>query len=91
MEISGEAKGPLRILEDLFFYKWMVICSYFGKGPPKISSDERGPFKILLFSIFLVSNVIWMSYRASLTSELSNRTHKKPFSNLEDLLQSEFQ
>ena len=78
-------------MEDMIFYKWIVICSYFGKGPPKINSDDRAPFKIWLFSIFLVGNVVWMSYRASLTSELSNRTHKKPFSNLEELLHSDFQ
>ena len=41
--------------------------------------------KIILFASSLVGAVIWMSYRASITSNLSVREHKIPFTSLAEL------
>ena len=41
--------------------------------------------KIILFASSLVGAVIWMSYRASITSNLSVREHKMPFTSLAEL------
>ena len=59
--------------------------------PPKLLGDEQSPLRILLFAAFLASNVVFMHYRASLTSELVTRAPAMPFITLEDLYFSDFQ
>ena len=71
-------------------HSWLIFCSYFGRKPTPIQFETRFPLRVLLFSIFLAGNVIFMSYRASLTSELSVRDSLMPFTNLEGLLATDF-
>ena len=59
-----------------------------GGKPNKI--EENTIYQILLFTCLLVGSVIWMAYRASLTSELSVRKMMFPFNNLETLLVSDY-
>ena len=77
-------------VEDVFMYYWLLLCSYFGKPPPKFQGDNNFSFKLAVFIIFFAGNVIFMMYKASLTSELSKRSHKKPFERMEDLLSLDF-
>lgn len=89
-ESVEKAKGMYQNLEDSFLYYWLILCSYFGKSPPHFLGDYKTSFKILIFVLFLFGNMMFIGYRASLTSELSNRVHKKPFDSLDDLLRLDY-
>ncbi|TRY78277.1 hypothetical protein TCAL_08764, partial [Tigriopus californicus] len=70
---------------------WMVFGSYFGRKPQETNSIKKyAGVKIMVFSILLTGNVVFMSYRASITSELSVWELRLPFRNLWELLQSNF-
>ncbi|XP_059096592.1 probable glutamate receptor [Tigriopus californicus] len=69
---------------------WMVFGSYFGRRPPETGGKFESSQKYLLFGICLGGNVIFMAYRASLTSELSIRRTQLPFSTMEEFLKSDF-
>lgn len=71
-------------------HSWLIFCSYLGRKPPSVPFERRFPLRVLLFAIFLAGNVIFMSYRASLTSELSVRDSRMPFKDLEGLLATDY-
>ena len=77
-------------IEDLFMHYWLFLCSYFGKPPPVFHGDNKTSFRLIIFILFFTGNVIFLIYRASLTSELSKRSHKQPFDSLDDLLNLDF-
>ena len=52
---------------------WVCFRSNLGGQPTELLGDDRQPLRILLFAVFLACNIIFMSYRASLTSELVTR------------------
>lgn len=58
--------------------------------PGKIAFDHKATLRFLLFGIFLTGNVVFMSYKASLTSKLAVRERVLPFQNLEDFLASDY-
>ncbi len=72
---------------------WAAFASNFAVD---MSMDEYldvshlDPIRFLLLTMFLSGNVIFMGYRASLTSNLSVRSLKLPFSDLESLLNTDF-
>ena len=47
--------------------------------------------RICVLLLGLVGNLIFMSYRASLTTELSTRREKMPFRDLHELSESGFE
>ena len=54
-------------------------------------SKNSNPFnRLVIFSYFINSIVIWITYRASVTAVLSQRKLKVPFSDLEGLANSDF-
>ena len=70
---------------------WTLFSFNFGKPPPQNTGlMSRLPLKIFVFCSLLVGSVIFMSYRASLTSELSTVTYRLPFESLEELLSSDY-
>ncbi len=69
---------------------YVVFVSNFGAAPPRKSHEATPHLGCFLFSIFVATNVVWMAYRASLTSELSVREIKMPFITLEELLESDY-
>ncbi len=77
-------------VKELVYNYYIVFRSNLGGAPFPIQGDKTFQMKSLLFSIFFASNIVWMSYRASLTSELSSMKLKLPFSTLEELLQSNY-
>ncbi len=80
-----------QILQGSIGDVWMIFFSYFGRPS---SSDFWWSFqltKMLLLAIFLSGILSNMSYRASLTSELSVRKQILPFTTPEDFYHSEFQ
>lgn len=81
-----------RFLEMAEIY-WILFSSYFGKSPPTkqtIWRPKRIALEVFLFSIFLVGNIIFMTFRASLTSELSVGKVKMPFSHPDELLSTKY-
>ncbi len=77
-------------MKDLVYNGYIVFRSNLGGAPQPIAGDKTPQLKVLLFSIFFVSNIVWMSYRASLTSELSSKQLKMPFITLEELMESNY-
>ena len=75
----------LPILKNL----WVALKANFG-GKPKYSKPANTTHKIIMFECLLVGSIIWMAYRASLTSELSIKKLKLPFNSLESLLASDY-
>ena len=69
---------------------WVAFKANFGGKPPFALAHKSVTLQIILFTCLLVGSVIWMAYRASLTSELSVRRVIKPFNSLESLLESDY-
>ena len=67
---------------------WVAFKANFGGKPSFVHKSFT--LQIILFTCLLVGSVIWMAYRASLTSELSVRRVIKPFNSLESLLESDY-
>ena len=68
---------------------WVAFKVNFG-GKPNYSVPANTTHKIVMFECLLVGSLIWMAYRASLTSELSVKKLKLPFNSLESLLTSDY-
>ena len=69
-------------------YPVVLFSAYFGK---KFHIEHRtDQIKPLLFGFAICSTVVWISYRASLTSKLSIRDTKLPFTSLEELLETDY-
>jgi len=65
---------------------WTVFSSYFGGKPANPLRDDRLASRVLVVSVLLTGNVVFMAYRASVTSELAAWSLKMPFSDLQGLL-----
>jgi hypothetical protein len=65
--------------QDYVSDTWMVFSSYFGKPSTSDFLWSSYSVKVLLFIIFLSGNIVFMAYKASLTSELSVTNHVLPF------------
>ena len=52
--------------------------------------ESMPPVRALLLCMFLTGNVVFIGYRASLTSNLSVRSLALPFNDLQTLLESDF-
>ena len=68
---------------------WIAFKANFG-GKPNYFAPANTTHKIIMFECLLVGSIIWMAYRASLTSELSVKKLKLPFNSLESLLTSDY-
>ena len=82
---------PLFLME-CFGDLWMLGASYFGRKPnleQGTPEESSRPLRILLLVAFLSGNIVFMSYRASLTAELAVRRRTLPFDSLEELLDSD--
>ena len=92
------SQGPIEFLLELFLSFWNIICTYFGKPlthslPTYKGRDiehARPSVRLAFFTVIFVGSIVFMCYRASLTSELSTLKHKKPFEDLNGLLQSDY-
>jgi len=86
-------KGFSKIALKLFQWICFSFLSNFGVNMNNVSRlpfQETFVVKLLLMSIFLSANVLFVGYKAALTSELSLRTRKLPFSNWNELAESDF-
>ena len=90
-ESTLKSLSSFQMIGDLIYLYWIAFRSNLGGPPPPIEGDQKAPLRVTLFSIFFVANIVFMCYRASLTSELSTRKPKMPFITLNDLLISDYQ
>ena len=67
---------------------WVALKANAGGKPSKLQKNTV--HQIVLFDCLLVGSVIWMAYRASLTSELSVAKLKLPFNDLESLSKTDY-
>ena len=67
---------------------WIGLKANFGGKPSSI--HKINVYQIVLFTSLLVGSLIWISYRASFTSELSVVKTKLPFDDLETLFTSDY-
>jgi hypothetical protein len=82
------------ILPRLLVYLWATLASNLGgneiMGPPMGGQIKFTTFRWTLFNCYMVGSVIWMSYQASLTSELSVVKIVDPFFDLHSLYQTDY-
>ncbi len=65
------------------------MCANFGRRPS--DAYKKSLFnRILVSTCLLTGVVVWIAYRASMTSELADVKLKFPFDSLETLLSSDF-
>ena len=92
-ERAEKCPQPLDALVENVDHYWSLLNSYFGKGPSDSMISRHGSStdsRILLFIVFFFGNLVFMTYKASLTSELSTRRQILPFDSLERLIQSDY-
>ena len=64
---------------------WMSFIAFVG-GPPKNTAiDKRMLYKVVVFTSLLSGSILWMSYRGTMTAELSVSEKKYPFLDLNGL------
>ncbi len=76
----------------LFGNYWMIFMSYLGR-PPSASTSSISRLlsaKVMLFVLFLSGNLVFMSYKAALTSELSLKRYRLPFTSPQGLYESHY-
>ena len=85
-------RNLLQISGELISNYWVMCCTYLGRKPATFPTDKEGSnvFKVITFVVLFCGNVIFMAYRASLTSELSTRRAKLPFHNLQGFQDSDY-
>lgn len=84
-------RRPYLLLVDAVSDFWMLGASYFGRKPVRETPKSERAIRLLLLLVFLSGNIVFMSYRASLTAELAVRRRNLPFDSLEELLDSDIQ
>ena len=82
--INDQEFTPKNYLTNL----WVALKANAGGKPSKLQKNTI--HQIVLFDCLLVGSVIWMAYRASLTSELSVTKLKLPFNDLESLSKTDY-
>ena len=65
-----------------FNYIWTSFTGFFGGGPNVTPIDSKSYYKITIVVTLLCGAVIWISYRAGLTSELSVISKSYPFTDI---------
>jgi hypothetical protein len=81
-----------RIFFSLLHYLWATFAANLGGNlmGPMTGKMTFTTFRWTLFNCLLVGSVIWMSYRASLTSELSVIKTVDPFFDLQSLYETDY-
>jgi hypothetical protein len=69
---------------------WCVFITSFGKSLNLETQRSTGSWRLLIFLTCLSGNIIFMAYKASLTTQLSLRFPHLPFHNLEQLSETDY-
>jgi hypothetical protein len=62
----------------------------FGGKPVPTKLDTIQSYRCVIFTSLLAGTVVWISYRASLTSDLSAAKMKLPFNDMESLSNTDY-
>ncbi len=89
MYIHGYADTLIRLVECWSDF-WMVLFSYFGRPSSSNIWWTINSTKVLLFIIFLSGNMVFMSYKAGLTAELSVRKQILPFTDPKGMYEADY-
>ena len=73
----------------MFKHFWMHLTFYFS-GKPSASDMKLASYRLLLFVSLLGGVVVWISYRAFLTSELTSEIKRYPFHDLDTLSKTNY-
>ena len=65
-----------------FDYIWTSFTGFFGGTPNVTPIDSKSYYNATIFVTLLCGTVIWISYRAGLTSELSVKSKSYPFTDM---------
>ena len=65
-----------------FDYIWTSFTGFFGGKPNVTPLDSKSYYNATIFVTLLCGTVIWISYRAGLTSELSVKSKSFPFTDM---------
>ena len=74
--------GTIDIIESISFL-WTSFIANFGGAPTVKKTDLYQSFKLTICVSLLCGTIVWISYRAKLTSELSVIDKHYPFTDLE--------
>ncbi len=89
-----ESFGSNKVLWNHIFsmmgYMWAAFTVNFGGKPKDLPKKIQTHDRIGVTTCLLAGSVIWISYRASMTSELSVTKIKHPFIDLETLLETDY-
>ena len=66
-----------------FDHIWTSFSGFFGGKPSPNSIDSKSSYKTAIVATLLCGTVVWISYRAHLTAELSVLEKKYPFKDIE--------
>ncbi len=69
---------------------WMTFSANFGGKPKNPLPKKVASNRVILFTCLIVGTVIWIGYRASLTSELSVTEISYPFNSPESILGTDY-
>ncbi len=69
----------------------MALSANVGGKPKAPLKQNTNSNRLVLFTTLLVGTIIWIGYRASITSELSSIKVVYPFNDLETLLDTDYQ
>ena len=88
MPLSKLKHSHMITLISFISHCWIAIKSNFGGKPASVHKNNS--YQIAVFVCLLAGSIVWIFYRAFLTSELSIIKLKQPFDDLESLLASDY-
>ena len=88
MPLSKLKYSHMITLISFISHCWIAIKSNFGGKPASVHKNNS--YQIAVFVCLLAGSIVWIFYRAFLTSELSIIKLKQPFNDLESLLASDY-
>jgi hypothetical protein len=75
-------------LKNFIGHSWIALKANFGGKPASVHKNNS--YQIAVFICLLTGSIVWIFYRAFLTSELSIVTLQQPFNDLETFLESDY-
>ena len=88
LDLSTLNQSYMISLKKFIGHFWIAFKSNFGGKPASV--HKINSYQIVVFICLLAGSIVWMSYRAFLTSELSIIKLKQPFNDLESFLESDY-
>ena len=89
MPLSKLKYTRMIMLKHFISHYWIAFKSNFGGKPALVHKNNS--YQIAVFVCLLAGSVVWIFYRAFLTSELSIIKFKQPFNDLESFLASDYE